>query len=114
MEDFGNQTPTNSSDPKVVSIVAYIPAVGWLIALILNNPKSDLGSFHVRQALGIFLLTVVARWAVMIPFFGWIASGAGTMLAIVLWILGVLSAFQGEKKLVSVLGESFQDWFRTL
>ncbi|MFN7116620.1 MAG: DUF4870 domain-containing protein [Saprospiraceae bacterium] len=114
MEDFRNQSPTNGSDPKVVSLVAYVPAVGWLIALILNNPKSELGSFHVRQALGIFLLAVVARWVMVIPFVGWIAGGAGTLLAVVLWILGALSAFQGERKLVPVLGESFQEWFRSL
>lgn len=114
MENFGNQSPTNASDPKVVSLVAYIPAVGWLIAMILNNPKSDLGSFHVRQALGIFLLAVVSRWVMVIPVFGWIGGSAGMILSFVMWVLGLLSAFQQEKKAVPLLGEQFQDWFRSL
>ena len=37
---------------KVVAIVSYITIIGWIIALILNqSKKTELGSFHVRQAL---------------------------------------------------------------
>ena len=112
MEDYNNKTPTSGTDPKVVGIVAYITLVGTLVALVLNNPKSDFGSFHVRQALGNFLLLLASRF--LIPVLGWIAGSAGLLLGFVLWVLGIISAAQGEKKPVPLLGVQFQDWFKTL
>lgn len=107
MENPGNQTPTTGTDPKVVAIVAYITLIGWIVALVLNNPKSDLGSFHIRQALGIFLLGIVLGLIPVINLVAWI-------VAFVLWILGLISAVQGEKKPVPVVGEYFQQWFKAL
>jgi len=114
MEDFKDRLPFDGSDPKVVSLVAYIPGIGWLIAMLLNNPKSELGSFHVRQALGIFLLAVVAKWAMIVPLFGWIGGSVGLILAVVLWVLGFLSALQRQERTVPILGDKFQEWFRSL
>lgn len=114
MENYGNQTPTSGTDPKVVSIVAYITLIGWIVALVLNNPKSDLGSFHLRQSLGIILLAFASGVVMIVPFIGWVVGAAGYLLAFVLWILGLISATQGEKKLVPVLGAQFQEWFKAL
>ena len=45
---------------KTVAIIAYITLIGWIIALIMNNGnKTALGSFHVRQSLGIMCIGVV-------------------------------------------------------
>ena len=107
MENPGNQTPTTGADPKVVAIVSYITIIGWIVALVLNNPKSDLGSFHIRQALGIFLLGIVLSIIPFINFIAWV-------IPLVLWILGLISAIQGEKKPVPVVGELFQKWFNSL
>ncbi len=121
MEDYNNRdydnptpTPTTGTDPKVVSIVAYLTIVGTIVALVLNNPKTSLGSFHVRQALGIFLLGVVSRMAFIVPFVGWIGGFAGLLLTLVLWILGLISAIQSEQKQVPLLGDKFQEWFKSL
>lgn len=114
MENPGNQTPTTGTDPKVVAIVSYITIIGWIVALVLNNPKSDFGSFHVRQSLGIFLLVFASGVVMIVPVIGWIAGVAGYILAFVMWILGLISAVQGEKKLVPLLGAQFQEWFKAL
>ncbi len=114
MENSDTPTPTSGTDPKVVGILSYITFVGWIIALVLNNPKSEHGSFHVRQSLGIWLLIIVSGFVLIIPILGWIAGLAGYVLGFVMWIMGLISAVNGEKKEVPVLGAKFQEWFKTL
>ncbi len=110
-----NPNPTQTgTDPKVVAIVSYITLIGLIIAIVLNNPKSDLGSFHIRQALGITLLAIVGSFLNIIPILGQILYIVIILGTLVLWVIGLVSAVQGEKKPVPVLGEKFQEWFRSL
>ncbi|MDX1943412.1 MAG: hypothetical protein SFU99_22795 [Saprospiraceae bacterium] len=107
MENSQNQgTPGGGMDPKTIGIVAYLTLIGWIVALVLNNPKSEFASFHIRQMLGLILLSVVS-W---IPFIGIIVA----IFALVLWVLGFISAVQGQMKTVPVLGDKFQEWFKSL
>lgn len=103
---------TSIDNGKTVAIIAYITLIGWIIALVMNNGnKTELGAYHIRQALGIMCVGVVL--AILVGFLdisilSWIVQIA----ILVLWILGVLSAVQGEMKPVPVLGEKFQEWFK--
>ena len=103
---------TSTDNGKTVAIIAYITLIGWIIALVMNNGnKTALGTFHVRQSLGIMCIGVVL--AIISGFIGlgmlsWIIN----LVILVLWILGLVSAVQGEMKPVPVLGEKFQEWFK--
>lgn len=113
--DLNEDIVPNNVDPKVISILSYITLLGWIVALVLNNrSKSDLASFHLRQALGITVLSMLASYVSLVPFVGKLSSSAGWTLTAILWIIGILGALQGEKRLVPLLGESFQEWFRGL
>lgn len=100
-------TTQTQTDPKVISIVSYLTIIGWIVSIVLNNPKDDLASFHIRQSLGIFLMGVVAS---IIPFLNLVLW----IIPLVAWIIGFIGALQGEKKLVPYVGEYFQDWFKSL
>jgi uncharacterized membrane protein len=114
MENSGNSTGSSTTDPKLVAIISYVTPIGWIIAYLLNNPKSDFASFHIRQALGIIIIGIVANAANYIPYGGGLVMLAGSILALVLWIMGLVSAVQGEEKPVPVLGEKFQEWFKSV
>lgn len=115
MDHLNNPNQQQSgTDPKVVSIIAYLTFVGWIAALVLNNPRSELGSFHVRQALGIFLLVAACSLLMVIPILGWLAAVAGYLLSFIMWVVGFIGALQGEQKLAPVLGDKFQEWFKSL
>ncbi len=108
MENAGNQsTPSGGADPKVIAIVSYITIIGWIVALVLNNPKSEFASFHIRQMLGIFLLGLILSFIPFVNIVGWIFT-------LVLWIMGFIGAVQGQMKTVPILGEKFQEWFKSL
>ncbi|KAA3620735.1 MAG: hypothetical protein DWP94_11855 [Flavobacterium sp.] len=103
---------TSSGDGKTIAIISYVTLIGWIIALLMhNNDKTDFGAFHIRQSLGIICVAValaIVNAVVGIVIFAWIIQIA----ILVFWILGILSAIQGEKKPVPLLGEQFQQWFK--
>lgn len=103
---------SSTDNGKTVAILSYLTLIGWIIAIVMNNnSKTELGSFHLRQSLGLFVLalglTILARflgvsWGAQIVQLG----------LFVLWVIGFIGAIQGEKKEVPFLGAQFQDWFK--
>ena len=108
--DFADDAKQVLSDGKNVAIIAHIWWIGWIIALIMNNgeKKTELGSFYIRQMLGLLLFSFLS-W-IPIPYFPFIIGVAG----LILWIMSLIGALSGEKKPVPIIGEQFQDWFKSL
>ena len=95
------------SDGKTIAIVAHLTIIGFLIAFVMNSSnRTELGSFYIRQTLGIFLLTLVG----FIPLIGWFALIA----VFILWLISLVGALGGNKKPVFLLGEQFQEWFKSV
>ena len=104
----------SGTDPKIIAIISYLTFIGWIVALVLNSSKkAEFASFHIRQSLGIILLFVAGNIVGRLPLIGW-AAIAVYIFAFVLWILGLLAAINNEEKPVPVLGEQFQQWFRSI
>lgn len=102
--------------PKTVAIVSYLTLIGWVVALVVNSGnKSSLGSFHIRQMLGLcatlFALQIIA---IVIPILGSIVALVGLLGLFVLWIMGIISASKEEETPVPVVGEYYQKWFSSL
>lgn len=106
---------------KTVAILSYITLIGLIIAFVLHNDdknKSELGAFHLRQAIGIFATGIALSMAqfifVFIPFLGWLINVALTVSMVALfvfWILGIISAINQEKKEVPFVGGFYQNLF---
>lgn len=100
--------PANPESGKTVAIIAHLTIIGWIIAIIMNSSnKTELGSFYVRQTLGIFLIGFVLG---IIP----IINIIGFIITFVLWIISLIGAINGNQKPVFLVGEYFQDWFKSL
>ena len=92
---------------KTIAIISYITWIGLLIAFIMNNDKkNNFAKFHIRQVLLLFLSSLL----VPIPIIGWIWG----ICLIVLWIMGLVSAVNGEEKEVPLIGKYAQEWFKGL
>jgi uncharacterized membrane protein len=104
-------------DGRTTAWVSYLTFIGWIIAFINHSNalvKSSLATFHLRQSFGLMILGVAlffVRIAMLfVPFIGfllWIVN----LGVIVLWVIGLVNAANGEEKPIPVLGESFQRWF---
>lgn len=99
------------NDGKTMAIISYITVIGTIIAFIMNtSKKNSFASFHIRQMIGIFLLSMVNKYLIydlLGATAGWIVG----VLVFVLWLIGIIGAVKGEEKLVPVIGEHFQNWF---
>lgn len=107
-------TQTSSVNPKTVAIVSYLTIIGWIIALVLNKPRSEFAAFHLRQSLGLIVLAVVVRMFGIIPVIGGLLVWGGSILLLVGWVLGLVAAIKEEKAAIPFVGAYFQDWFKGL
>ena len=85
-------------DENVAGLLCYV--LGWISGLVffLIEKKNKFVRFHALQSIIVFgvltLASIVLGW---IPFIGWVISSLISVLAIVLWILLMIKAYQGEK-----------------
>lgn len=92
------------SDNKVISMLVYLMgAIGIIIALLVGN-SSPYAAFHVRQALKITVVEILAPIVLMvcavvciIPILGWIAYAlallAYVVLAMALFVVKIMAFF---------------------
>jgi ElaB/YqjD/DUF883 family membrane-anchored ribosome-binding protein len=107
-KEFANDAKDVFSDGKNVAIIAHITILGWLIAVFMNSSnKTELGSFYIRQYLGIMLLGLVCSVIPVVNIVAWIVP-------LVMWVMSLIGSLSGQKKPVFLLGNQFQDWFKFL
>src|SRR5690606_12152749 len=100
---------------KNTAIVAYLTIIGSIVAIFMNQDenRSEFASFHIRQAIGIFL-----TWALLGYIIGhldnWIMSSALYVCIFLLWLYGFLGCLSGEKRVVTIVGELYQKFFKSL
>ena len=101
----------NNSTAKVISILDYI-GILWILGLFIEKDDQDV-KFHTNQGLTLFLLEVVTgvfTALAVIPFVGFLFTIIGGILGIVclvLAILGIVNAAQGQQKPLPVIGTMF-------
>jgi len=108
--DNGGNNVVN--DGKNIAIIAYLTIIGLIIAFVLNNEKrNEFATYHIRQSLGIFLTLFIGGILRYIPLIGWILAPIVVLVMIVLWIIGIINAANGNKKPVPILGEYYNSLF---
>lgn len=111
--------PTPAMDGKTIAIISYLTLIGWIIAFVMyGNNKSKLVIYHLRQTLLLMLVAVAVYIAQTILLFilhiGWFLSVAFMAINIgllVLWVIGLIGAVNGEEKPMPVIGEKAQQLF---
>ena len=100
--------PNSPDNGKIVAILAHITVIGWIVALIMNSQnRTECGSFYIRPTLGIGLLTIVLG---IIPIVGCFAA----VIGLVLIVMSLINAASNKMDPTVVVGEYFQDWFKSL
>lgn len=108
--------PAAAGEDKTVAIVSYLTIIGFIVAVVIHgNKKTKLGSYHLRQTLGLFV-TAIALWVLgiilaFVPIIGWLTILLCWIGLFVLWLLGFIAAANGRMTPVPVLGAPYQKWF---
>lgn len=108
---------------KTVGIMSYLTIIGWLIAYFTMHKehKTELGSYHLRQNLLLFIVALVAGIGSGIIFnliseitgiysFN-LLSSLVQLGVFILWIIGFMGAIKGEKKPIPFIGSYAQRLF---
>ena len=97
------------------AIVAYFTIIGTVIAIFMNNDenKSEYASFHIRQALGIFVSFFLLGYFVGYAN-SWMVTSAFYIFYFILWVFGFLGAIEGKKRAIPIVGHFFQSIFKNL
>ena len=99
---------------KNTAIVSYLTIIGSIIAIFMNQEenRSEFASFHIRQALGIFITFFLLGYPIGY-FDSWMISAAFWVFIFILWIYGFLACLNNEMKMVPFLGEIYQKLFKS-
>ncbi|MEM1002850.1 MAG: YtxH domain-containing protein [Bacteroidota bacterium] len=106
--EFSEEAENIATDGKSVAIIAHLPYVGWIIALIMNSStKTEFGSFYLRQVLGFLIVGLIITF---IP----IVNLIGGLVLLIAFIMSFVSALGGKMKPSFFLGKQFQEWFKSI
>ena len=97
------------ADPKDVEQNKALAAIGYLGILflvpMLAAPKSPYAQFHAKQGMVLFITALIMSVVMAIPILGWAIGGLGGIFVIVLMIMGILNAVNGQEKPLPVIGQ---------
>ena len=83
--------------PNVEALLTYL--LGFVTGLIflLIEKKNKFVRFHAMQSIVVFGAIFVAQWIIsLIPYLGILISGLLSLLGVVLWVVLMVKAYQGE------------------
>lgn len=95
------------------AIISYLTIIGVIIAYYLNNEpdkKSVFASFHIRQALGLWL-TFWALGYIIGSFDSWLVTSSFYLFFAVLFIYGFINALNRKAQVVPLVGAFYQKIF---
>lgn len=85
-------------EENVAGLLCYV--LGWVSGLIfiLIEKENKFVRFHAMQSIVVFGIYTIAQIVLgWIPFVGWIIGILLSILALVLWIILMVKAYQGQK-----------------
>lgn len=105
-----NSKPLN----KTVAIIAYCSLIGWIISLLrvssLEGEERKFAAFHLRQMLLLMLfgaaVSIIDTIFFFVPYVGLFAITILSITLFVCWLMGLIAAVQGRKKVVPFVGKA--------
>ncbi len=85
---------------KTMAILAWIV---FFIPLLTDAKDSKFAKFHANQALLVTLLSVVS-YILTATFIGAVVGIPLSIAALVFWVMGIISASQGQMKRTPIIG----------
>lgn len=93
-------------DENLEALLTYV--LGWItgIVFLFLEKENEYVRFHAMQSLvtflALFVITIVIGW---IPILGWLISFLLSILGIVLWLILMVKAYQGELYKLPIAGD---------
>ncbi|MBA3985291.1 MAG: hypothetical protein H0X63_01630 [Flavobacteriales bacterium] len=109
------QVESTQEKDNSIAVIAYLTLIGLIIAFVMNkDKKSALGSYHIRQSLGLLCCGFALGVVGMVPILGWIVSFLGIFIMLYMWIIGLMHAINKVQKPLPFFGNKFEEWFKNV
>jgi uncharacterized membrane protein len=98
-------------EEKVAGLLCYV--LGWIsgIVFLILEPKNKFVRYHAIQSIIVFgAITIAMGILNWIPFIGPFLAWALGVLAIILWVVLMVKAYQGTKYKLPVSGDQAEKW----
>ena len=95
------------NESRLPAILSYITIIGCIIAIILHynkNDKNPFNAFHIRQALGLFIVAMLANVVCSIPLL-LILQPVVIIITIIFAIIGLMNAANGHQNNIPIIGK---------
>ena len=94
------QKPAGAKEKNTgMAALSYLDIL--VVVPLLTDAKNDpFVKFHVAQGLVLLIVWVVGSFVFWVPFVGWLLG----LIALVLSIIGLIAALNGEKKELPIIG----------
>ena len=93
-------------EENIAGLLCYV--LGWLTGIVfwVLEKENKFVRFHAMQSIATFLPLMVIVWVIgLIPFIGWAISPLIGLLALILWLILMFKAYQGEMYKLPVVGD---------
>lgn len=91
---------------NVAGLLCYLGVWVTGIIFLILEPQNRFVRFHALQSIVVFVVLSVAGTILgFIPFTGWIMSSLLGVLSLILWIVLMVKAYQGEYYKLPVAGD---------
>jgi len=111
---------------KTAGMMSYFFILGWSLAYFgyHQNNKTSLSSYQLRQTLLLFTTYLILRLG--LPFFFgnvWLSTGVFSLFNVtrfidlsfvVLWVIGLVGAINGQKRPIPLFGKVAQSMFASI
>lgn len=117
-EQISKSIPVEQVNPpaipgKDIAIIAYLTIIGLIAAFIMNSEKkAPFANYHIRQVLGLALTGISLGVIGIVPILGWLVAIFGSIILLVMWVVGLINAINGKEKPVPILGKKYEEWFK--
>ncbi len=119
MEENNIENPQaeKKENKYLISIVFYLLWLGWIIAYVMyigkgKKSKTEHNKFHLRQSLGIHLISIPVFIAcyilAYIPLLGSFVNSILYLILFVMMAWGLFGASRGKKSYVPFIGKAIQ------
>jgi uncharacterized membrane protein len=93
-------------DENIAGALCYLLGFITGIVFYLIEKENKFVRFHAMQSILVFLPVWIIVWLLgWIPVLGWIVSGLLFLLSLILWLVLMIKAYQGEKFKLPIVGD---------
>ncbi|MDY6965227.1 MAG: DUF4870 domain-containing protein [Halobacteriota archaeon] len=93
-------------EENINGVLCYVLLWVTGIVFIVVERENKFVRFHAMQSIATFLpLTIISMVIGWIPFMGWVISSLISILTVILWLILMLKAYQGEMYKLPIVGD---------